>query len=409
MTVTTTAAAGAGRAAARPGGTLRITGCGVLSAAGQGLDALAEALHGARAPVGEPTADPPADFPPAPLRPVTPLDIREFLGRRGTRKLDRFSSLGLAASRLALGGPPPEGEDRSTTGVVLATSTGSLRSLAAVARDTLVQELPYLVDPSMFPNTVMNSCAGQIAIWNGLRGLNATVATGQTSSLAALRHARTALARGRADRLLVGGVEELTPAVAWGRHRAGGLEPDTPLGEGAALFVVEPAGGEPAGGEAADRTRGTSRDARPETGAETGAGAVSAEVLAVEIGYAGGPAGRPGGLALGLADCLSRALARAGVEAGEVDVVATGADRHLALAGAEERALRRVLPRAADVRRLSVAEVLGDCYSASGALQLAALLADWRASDSAERIGLVTSVGGDGNVACAVVCAPGAR
>ncbi|MGP3967130.1 beta-ketoacyl synthase N-terminal-like domain-containing protein [Streptomyces sp. 6N223] len=367
---------------------MTITGCGVLSAAGPGLAALAAALRdGGATAASEPAADPVGEFPPRPLRPVPAFDIRDYLGRKGTRKLDRFSTLGLAAARLALQGRGDGGEavdaGDDETGVVLATSTGSLRSLTAVARDTLVQPKPYLVDPSAFPNTVMNSCAGQIAIWNGLRGLNATVAGGQVSSIAALRYARTALARGRARRLLVGGVEELTPAVAWGRHRVGGLLPDAALGEGGGFLVVEPSAYRPA-----ERARGA-----------------LAEVLAAEVAYYGGALNHRVSLADGLARCLERALARAGVDPARVDVVSAGSGHQVALRRIEERALARVLPAAGGRAVIRVADALGDCYSASGAMQLAALLAVWGDGDhpGGQRIGLVTSVGHDGNVGCAVV------
>ncbi|MGH8920232.1 MAG: hypothetical protein ACRD0H_18185, partial [Actinomycetes bacterium] len=93
-----------------------------------------------------------------------------------------------------------------------------------------------------------------------------------------------------------------------------------------------------------------------------------------------------------------------------IDVVAVGAARHPSLARIETRALTTVfgtLPSLVDV-----SDALGQCYSASGAMQLAGLFALWQrriGPHSADRIGLLTSVGEDGNVGALVVRNRGGR
>ncbi|MEV5612341.1 beta-ketoacyl synthase N-terminal-like domain-containing protein [Streptomyces sp. NPDC052225] len=364
----TTATAVRARPAA-PVEPLYVTGAGVITAAGDGLEPLAELLRTDSELESSPLGDDAADYPRRPVRAVRDFDVKARLGRKGTKYLDRLTSLGLVACKELLEADAGDAApDR--TGVVLATNTGSVSTHSTLLHDTLTMEKPYLVNPGRFPNTVMNSTSGQIAIRNGLRGLNATVAGGQSASLLAFRHARLALTLGRADRLLVGGVEELSAPAAWAWHRTGVLREGAALGEGAAVFTVQ---------------------------RERPAGAVLAELLACEVRFT--PDARS--YADGLADAITRALGRSGVAAPDIAAVSLGAAHHRGLGRVEERGLRRALGGSLPPRVLRVADALGETYSASGALQLAALLAAGPAG-----ISLVTSIGRDGNAAAMVVRCP---
>jgi 3-oxoacyl-[acyl-carrier-protein] synthase II len=358
---------------------LSITGLGVVSPVGIGVSSLARALEKGyddyQAPV---SAD--GEFPPMPLWAVPDGPIDEHLGRKGLREVDRMSRIALVACKLAVeqaGGLAEEGQ--ATVGVAMATAGGSLRSLSQVGRDTVTSEKPYMVNPRLFPNVVMNSCAGQIAIRNGMRGVNATTSAGQVSGLAAFRYARIALAQERVTQILAGGVEELSPIGAWGWHLSGALATGTPAGEGSAVFMLE----------------------HPGVAREAGRTSLG-ELLACEIGYAGPAQGGNIDAARGiggLAAVIARALGRSGVAADDLDLIAAGGHGQPAVAEIEENAIRQVVSRPVD--RLDVTPVIGQCYSASAALQTAALLGhfegrtDWTA--------LVTSVGEEGTVGALVV------
>jgi 3-oxoacyl-[acyl-carrier-protein] synthase II len=349
---------------------LAITGCGVVAPTGVGRAELITAIRDGFDGYVQPTPGT-GDYPPIPLWAVPDLPVGELLGRKGLRNVDRMTVLALVAVKFALeeAGGVAEDELRSS-GVVLATATGSLRSLTYVAMDTVIQEKPYMVNPARFPNVVMNACAGQIAIRTGMRGLNATVSAGQTSSMAAFRYARIAMAQGRATRLLTGGVEELSPIGVWGWHLAHGLTDGVAAGEGAAMFMVEDA--------AVVRAAG-----RP----------ILAEVLACETGFAAD------GVADQLVDCIDRALRRSGCSAGDLDTVVLGAGGQPDVEQIEQEAVEKALGR--PVERLPVTDTIGQCYSASGALGVAALLGHW--ADRTGWTGLVTSAGSDGNVGALVV------
>jgi 3-oxoacyl-[acyl-carrier-protein] synthase II len=332
---------------------LEITGCGVLSAAGIGLEPLLSAVTAA-----EPPAREDGDFA------VANFDVRTFLGRKGTAFLDRSTALALVACGQALedSGLRVDEGNRERVGVVLGTSVGSLRSMSDYTRETLVEERPYLVNPALFPNTVMNCAAGQSAIRYGLAGVNATLAGGELAFLSVLRYAASALRRGYADTLLAGAVEELSPH----RSRAVQLQPDGPpagAGEAAAVFVVEPAGsGRPA----------------------------AAEVLAVTAGF--DPEGNGA-----LRDRLAVALEAAGAEPARVSLAA-GSE-----APDEQEALARELG-IGEVRRFPWRSHLGACQAAAAGLQVATLLALGRHAPASD--GQLWALAGrepDGAVAAAVI------
>lgn len=360
---------------------LAVDTAGVISAAGPGLGPLADALRRGAADGGRPPAAHDAeDYPRLTLRPAD-FDPAGLLGTKGLSRLTRAEQLGMAAAGLALEPLP----DRSGTGLVLGTAVGSSGGIGRFNRDTFVRERPYMVNPSAFPGTLMNAVAGRTAIRHGLTDANATVAGGPPAFLHALRFARNTLAGGHARRMLSGGVEELSPQSAWAWHRTGALAPGTALGEGAAVFALRPLPDGPAG-------------ERP-----------LALLMAVVTGFA---AGGPLAAARRLTACVRDALARSGVTAADVAVVAPGAAGRRGWSAVERRALRAALdgPDGTGGRHLlCVREVLGETHGASAALQTAAVLARWHdphLDTRRERAALVTSVGPDGSVGCAVLLHP---
>jgi 3-oxoacyl-[acyl-carrier-protein] synthase II len=307
---------------------------------------------------------------------VPGFTVRDVLGRKGTRSMDRVTGLAVTAVGRLLGegpqagaGPVPDGAD---VGLVLGTNTGSAQSMMDFTRDTFTEEKPYHVDPSRFPNTVMNCAAGQCAIWYGLKGPNATVAAGRSSGLQALNYGRRLLVSGRARSVLCGAVEEYSDARSWLEHHARrDNESAGVLGEGCAIVRMLP-------GDSVSEDEGL------------------AELLTVESAVTG-----PQGVAGTLTRCVERALARADAAADEVWAVAPSAPA--GRAGAEERdVLTRLFPTAEEW--LSQPELIGDTSAASAAFQLVAVLA--AAQDvpaTAGRLAVITSVDGDGSVACALL------
>ncbi|WP_395363520.1 beta-ketoacyl synthase N-terminal-like domain-containing protein [Streptomyces sp. YH02] len=352
----------------------RIIDVSVLSVAGVGMEALRERLN-APAAEGFPLTPPPqadaGDYAgiPGDISPVPSFDITDFVPKKGTKNIDRTTALGLAASarlkRTLTDHPGIADDSWQSTGVAMGSMVGSLRSSIELDSSVIEGAGIDLINPARFPNTTMNCCASQVAIWNGFRGPNSTLANGSLSAVSALQYAARLIHRGHARRMFVGGVEELSPHTAWGIRSKKIVHDTVPVSEAAAVFALEPEGLSQA--------------------------PALATVPACAVGFA------PERTNAGFADALRRVVAgvlrQAEVDDTAVDLVLPGAEGTV-LAEAEQAALAGFTAQRVDVRT-----ALGECGSATGALQVAAALAVGRPGDTA----LITGIDISGAVGAAVL------
>jgi 3-oxoacyl-(acyl-carrier-protein) synthase len=244
---------------------LAITGFGIVSPVGIGRSAFVEALGdpdaarrkafgGTRSVLSE------ERFGAAHVAEVSDFDAAQFLGDKGLRNFDRLTRMLIVAAKHALedAGLKRDGAllhyAPERLGICAATAYGSLDSITEINRVAELEHPRYL-NPSRFPNTVINSAAGYVGIWEGLEGPNVTVVDGNCGSADAVLTAETHLYNGRADALLVGGGEVLSEPLYLAFEKLGviseGERPSLPgdvtsrgthLGEGAALLVLEQQG-----------------------------------------------------------------------------------------------------------------------------------------------------------------------
>ncbi|MGA5227109.1 MULTISPECIES: beta-ketoacyl synthase N-terminal-like domain-containing protein [Streptomyces] len=308
---------------------------------------------------------------------VPDFSVRDLLGKKGTRGMDRATGLAVGVTAELLRDDDsgsravPKGEG---TGLVLGTTTGSADSMMGYTRTSMQKSKPFLVDPALMPYTVMNCAAGQCAIWHELKGPNATVAGGQSAGLLALNYARRLLASGRAERILCGAAEEFSSARAWIEDRRnGGTTADMLLGEGSAMFLIE----------AADET---AADRMP-----------LAEIIDVRI-----RTHAHGDRRSTVAACVSDVLQRNGVHPDDVWAVASSGGQ-TPYEDQETDALHECFS-GSDIEWISVADVLGDTGAAGAAFQIAATLSLAGLHPEAEgKVAVITSVDRDGIVACSLL------
>lgn len=365
---------------------IAITGWGVVSPIGIGvesfLDGIAAGRSGRKTLSGLANAE---EFPISEACTISEFDASNFLGKKGTRFLDRTTKLAVSTVGMALQHSElaVTSENQARIGIVLGTNVGSVKSVCDFMRDTLVHDRPYLVNPMHFPNSVMNCASRQAAIWHKLKGVNSTISGGRLAGLLALRYSGLMIRLGYADAILTGSVEEFCEQTAWGFYHSGriGLGIDTLLGEGCAVFMLEK-------GERA------SRDGRRILG----------EVLACEVGmYNCTEDLNVTERAQGLANCIKRAMQRSSVSPNDIGIVSLHHWGDPILRGVEKLALSLAVPKSDRIHSLAVSQWVGDCYSAAGSLQLAALLAFFERSNEQNKIGLVTSLAHSGGVGCAVI------
>ncbi len=229
------------------------TGTGIISSLAAGTDAFETALYEGRTGIGPKTLFP-GTAPGGAAGEVRNFTPQQWLGSKGLRVLDRSARLLCVAAHLALESSglsrqmPADGD--SDLGLVCGTMFGSVHSIASFDWSGLVDG-PNLVNPMEFPNTVINSPAGQAAIKHRLRGVNSTISAGLVSGIYAIHYAMEFLRFGRAKAILAGGVEELCEESYLSCRKAGITSPQdrirpfapgrdgTVLGEGSALWALE--------------------------------------------------------------------------------------------------------------------------------------------------------------------------
>lgn len=198
---------------------IAVTGLGVVSPAAVGEEELVEALASGRSGIG-PAGPSEHGEQLLALAARVPADFgqRREISANALRRMPRLTQMTVVAAkqalRAAVGGEAtaalPYAAER--TGVVLGTGLGTLG-------ETLDFVLGYLKDgveaasPTVFPVSVMNAPAGQLAVELKLKGVNTTINHRDHSPLSAVGMACDLLELGRADALLVGGIDELSYPV----------------------------------------------------------------------------------------------------------------------------------------------------------------------------------------------------
>lgn len=292
-----------------------------------------------------------------------------FLGAKGLRTLDRTTKLICSAGKLALEDAHLEVTEENTheIGVCVGSTMGSVKSISDFDKEA-IKEGPRYVNPALFPNTVINSPASQVSIKFNIKGFNATISTGFTASLDAINYAADFIKLGRAKIVLAGGVEELCAQTFLGFYKAGflaglngGPEISCPfdkrrngivLGEGSCLLVLE------------DLESALNRKAN-----------IYAEISGFGNGFDAYRINKYSPDGNGLKKAIGASLKDASIKPEDIDYICSGANSSQDGDFLETTAIKELFAEsAAKMPVSSVKSMLGECFSASGSLQVAACL-----------------------------------
>ena len=352
---------------------------------------------------------------------ITSFQAEAYLQGKPLRPLDRTGRIVASAAKLALenSGWTREMLRTHDVGLALGTMFGSMHTISAFDRHGLT-EGPSYVSPMDFANTVLNAPAGQTAIWHNLRGINSTIAGGTTSGLMALGYASDLIRYGSHTALLAGGADEFCFEAWCGFERAGLLcssnghdEFPVPfsaerngfvLGEGAALLMLEEwdtahQRGASILGEI--RGHGSSYNRNPDCGPET------------------------------IARAMDMALKDSGIRLSDINCLSASANGSLLADRNEALAIHTLFNGSGHLLPITaIKSMLGEVLGASGALQVVDILQSLRShifpgipglechepdmpklhfcrnkQTLSGNLGLVNSVGIDGNVCALVISA----
>ncbi|MBP7056106.1 MAG: beta-ketoacyl-[acyl-carrier-protein] synthase family protein [Candidatus Omnitrophica bacterium] len=346
-----------------------ITGLGIMASNASGRQDFWKALQN-----GVSGVKPVTLFDTANLRSKLAGEIKDFtpesvLGPKGIRTLDRTTKLTLCAAKLALDDAgisyPIDEPETDIFGVSLGSTMGSVWSISEFDKEAL-REGPRSVNPALFPNTVINSPASHISIRFNIQGFNTTVSTGFCSSIDAIYYAMNMIDLYEYKVVLAGGVEELCEQTYKGFYkighlagsRAGKEEINCPFdkrrngilfGEGASIVVLEELGHAKARG---------------------------AHIYAEILGYGSSfdPDSRNiySPKASGAIRAIKASLDDARINNDDIDYVSASANSTLDCDSMETRAVKNVFgDRSAKLPISSIKSMIGECFSASGAMNLA--------------------------------------
>ncbi|MBO4316256.1 MAG: beta-ketoacyl-ACP synthase II [Prevotella sp.] len=141
---------------------------------------------------------------------VKGLDINQYLDRKDSRKLDRYTQLAMISAIQAVNdsGMDLEKEDKNRIGVVYGVGIGGIRSF----EDEVTYYGQHIEDgpkfsPFFIPKIIADIASGHISIHFGFRGPNYTTISACASSSNALADAFNIIRLGKANAIVAGGAE----------------------------------------------------------------------------------------------------------------------------------------------------------------------------------------------------------
>jgi 3-oxoacyl-[acyl-carrier-protein] synthase II len=191
-----------------------VTGLGIVSSAGEGVETHLAALNGGAAPRIDATA-----FAPYQVHPVVPLEWdRQIPKKSDQRQMEPWQRLGVYAAGLALESAGAKDDAALKGRMHLIVSAGGGERDWAVDGQILTglrqaenpgvflnERLMSDLRPTLFLAQLSNLLAGNISIVHGVTGASRTFMGEESSGIDAIRIAAARIASGQTDIFLVGG------------------------------------------------------------------------------------------------------------------------------------------------------------------------------------------------------------
>jgi len=344
-----------------------ISGLGVVSAIGIGKERFWEGLAQGKSAQAEIDL-----FDVSQLKVKEAAQIKDFcpadyIEEKFLRTFDRATRLLVSSAKITLEDACLKitQENTRSIGVSIGTTFGSLNSISEFDKVS-VSEGPRYVNPAVFANTVINAPASQISIHFHIKGFNATVSSGMCASLDALEYACDFLQLGRIEKVLAGGVEEFCVQTFLGFYKLGylsGLQTGKVLscpfdkrrdgivvGEGAANFLLE--------------TLASAKERNA---------FVYAQILSIGSSFSAYRINKYSPKAEGMQEAMRLALRESNLRPQDIDCIFANANSTPDADKLETEAIKQVFGRyAKKIPVTSIKSMLGETFSASGALAVAA-------------------------------------
>lgn len=235
-----------------------ITGIGIVSPLGTGVEANWENVTAGKSGIGYITRFDTSNFPTRIAGEVKDFRAEDFIPKKELRKMDPFLQYALASARLAVddSGLQIDPDLAPRAGVIMGCGLGGITTIEEYHK-VLLDHGPKKVSPFFIPMLISNMAPGLISIYHGLKGPNFSVQTACAAGTHAIGQAYHMIRDGMADVMFTGGVEATITALGvagFNAMRALSTRNDEPekasrpfdrerdgfvMGEGSAILVVE--------------------------------------------------------------------------------------------------------------------------------------------------------------------------
>lgn len=190
-----------------------VTGLGIISPLGTGLDKAWNAAIQGKSGIRNITRFDASNFPVKIAGEVPDFNPEEFIEKKEIKKMDTFIHYALAASIMAAkdAGLEVTSENAERVGVYIGSGIGGLQAIEHW-HDVLKEKGPDRVTPFFIPMVLINLASGQVSIELGAKGPNSCAVTACATGTHSIGDASNIIRNGDADVMLAGGAESvITP------------------------------------------------------------------------------------------------------------------------------------------------------------------------------------------------------
>ena len=185
-----------------------ITGMGAITCLGNSVDEFWTGLKNGKSGIREISLVSPDGFPCRVAGEVRDFDTAEYMDRKESRRMARFSQFAVAAAHQAVkdSGLDLENEDLDRIGVLIGSGSGGLPETDQQAEIRVTRGVNRM-SPYYIPMMLVNMAAANISHTFNLTGYTNTCVTACAASTQAIGEASEIIRRGGADVIVTGGTE----------------------------------------------------------------------------------------------------------------------------------------------------------------------------------------------------------
>ena len=211
-----------------------VTGIGIISPLGIGIEENWSAIINGRSGIGPITRFDVESFPVKFAGEVKGFDAEQYMEHKEVKKMDRFIHFAVAASEQALkdSGYKITEKNADRIGVQVGVGLGGLPAIEKY-HNIYKEKGVRKITPFFIPMVIANLASGQVSIHAGAKGPNTCVVTACATGTHSIGDAARLIKYGDADAMIAGGTESvITPLCVGGFHAAKALSTrnDDPTG-----------------------------------------------------------------------------------------------------------------------------------------------------------------------------------